>query len=109
MARFPLFPQGQLAALAGRLGECGTGFDIAFLRREWPGVFEAARKAEAAVHADPRTARFYAKRALALAVAWAFKHDPALWDKVRYRDCLALRREQPAVRMNRFIQDKAGT
>jgi hypothetical protein len=39
-------------------------------------VFEAAGKAEAAAHADPRTACFYARRALELAVAWAYKHDP---------------------------------
>ena len=42
---------------------------FAFLRREWPAVFDAAAKAEAAVHADPRTACFYARRALELAVA----------------------------------------
>ena len=48
---------------------------FAFLQREWPAVFEAAGKAEAAVHADPRTACFYARRALELAVAWAYKYD----------------------------------
>ena len=60
---------------------------FAFLQREWPGVFEAAGKAEAAVHADPRTACFYARRALELAVAWAYKHDPAL--KLPYQDNLS--------------------
>ncbi len=60
---------------------------FAFLQREWPGVFEAAGKAEAAVHADPRTACFYARRALELAVAWAFKHDPAL--KLPYQENLS--------------------
>jgi type I restriction enzyme R subunit len=49
-----------------------------FLQREWTAVFEAASKAEGAVHADPRTACFYARRALELAVSWAFKHDPGL-------------------------------
>jgi type I restriction enzyme R subunit len=49
-----------------------------FLQREWPDVFDAASKAEAAVHADPRTACFYARRALELGVKWAFKYDPAL-------------------------------
>ena len=57
---------------------------FAFLQREWPGVFEAAGKAEAAVYADPRAACFYARRALELAVTWAFKYDPAL--KVPYQD-----------------------
>jgi type I restriction enzyme R subunit len=43
-----------------------------FLQREWPDVFEAAGKAEAAVHPDPRTACFYARRALELLVAWMY-------------------------------------
>ncbi len=34
--------------------------------------------------------------------------DPALWDTTRYRDFLALRREQLAARMNAFIKEKAG-
>jgi type I restriction enzyme R subunit len=60
---------------------------FAFLQREWPSVLEAAGKAEAAVHADPRTACFYARRGLELAVAWAYKHDPAL--KLPYQDKLS--------------------
>ena len=32
-------------------------------------------KRGSAVHSDPRTACFYARRALELAVAWAYKHD----------------------------------
>jgi type I restriction enzyme, R subunit len=51
---------------------------FAFLQAEWSAVFEAAEKAEAAVHADPRTACFYAHRSLELAVAWLYKHDPFL-------------------------------
>jgi type I restriction enzyme R subunit len=43
---------------------------FAFLQREWPDVHDAAGKAAAAVHPDPRTACFYARRALQLAVAW---------------------------------------
>ncbi len=46
--------------------------------REWGAVFEAAARAEASVYGDPRTACFYARRALELAVSWAYKHDPAL-------------------------------
>ncbi len=34
--------------------------------------------------------------------------DAALWDVSRFRDFLALRREQLAAKMNAFIQDKAG-
>jgi type I restriction enzyme R subunit len=58
-----------------------------FLEREWPAVFEAAARAEMAVRADPRTACFYARRALELAVTWAYKYDAAL--KLPYQDNLS--------------------
>jgi len=60
---------------------------FAFLDAEWPAVFEAARQAESAARGDPRTACFYARRALELAVHWAYKHDPAL--KLPYQDNLS--------------------
>lgn len=65
-----------------------------FLQREWSAVFEAAAKAEAAVHADPRTACFYARRALELAVSWAYKHDAAL--KLPYQDNLSALIHEPS-------------
>ncbi|MGH6897944.1 MAG: DEAD/DEAH box helicase family protein [Geminicoccaceae bacterium] len=65
-----------------------------FLQREWTAVFEAASKAESAVHADPRTACFYARRALELAVSWAFKHDAAL--KLPYQDNLSALIHEPS-------------
>ena len=68
-----------------------------FLRREWPAVFEAASKAESAVHADPRTACFYARRTLELAVAWAYKHDPAL--KLPYQDNLSALIHDPSFKL----------
>lgn len=34
-----------------------------FLQREWPGIFDAAGKAELALRTDPRTACFCARRA----------------------------------------------
>lgn len=58
-----------------------------FLQGEWPAVFEAASKTEAAVHSDPRTACFYARRTLELAVGWAYKHDAAL--RLPYQDNLS--------------------
>jgi len=61
--------------------------NFVFLQREWSAVFDAAARAEAAVHADPRSACFYARRALELAVAWAYKYDPAL--KLPYQDNLS--------------------
>lgn len=57
-------------------------------------VFDAASKAEAAVHADPRTACFYARRALELAVSWAFKHDAGL--KLPYQDNLSALIHEPS-------------
>ncbi|HXH05346.1 MAG TPA: DEAD/DEAH box helicase family protein [Vicinamibacterales bacterium] len=67
---------------------------FAFLQTEWPAVFEAAAKAEGAVHADPRTACFYARRALELALHWAFKHDPAL--RLPYQDNLSALIHEPS-------------
>ena len=67
---------------------------FSFLQREWPAVFEAAGKAEAAVYTDPRTACFYARRALELAVAWAYKHDAAL--KLPYQDNLSALIHEPS-------------
>ena len=51
---------------------------FAFLQREWADVYDAAVRAEANAHRDPRTSCFYARRALEIAVSWAFKYDPAL-------------------------------
>lgn len=67
--------------------------NFSFLAAEWPEVHEAAKKAEAAVHPDARTACFYARRALELAVHWAFKYDPAL--KVPYQDNLSALLHEP--------------
>ncbi len=67
---------------------------FAFLEHEWTTVFEAASKAEAAIHADPRTACFYARRALELAVNWAYKHDAAL--RLPYQDNLSALIHEPS-------------
>ncbi|HER19667.1 MAG TPA: DUF4145 domain-containing protein, partial [Chromatiales bacterium] len=67
---------------------------FSLLQREWAAVFEAASKAEAAVCADPRTACFYARRALELAVGWAFKHDAAL--RLPYQDNLSALIHEPS-------------
>ncbi len=64
-----------------------------FLQAEWPTVFEAAAKAEEAVHSDPRTACFYARRSLELTIAWLFKHDPSL--KLPYQDNLSALIHEP--------------
>ena len=67
---------------------------FAFLSSEWPDVFDAASRAESAVRADPRTACFYARRALELAVNWAYKHDAAL--TLPYQDSLSALIHEPS-------------
>ncbi len=66
---------------------------FAFLAAEWPTVAEAAGKAAAVTESDPRTACFYARRALELAVHWIFTHDPAL--KLPYQDNLSALVHEP--------------
>lgn len=65
-----------------------------FLGNEWPQVASTAMRAEASAYPDPRTACFYARRALELAVAWAYKHDPAL--KLPYQDNLSALLHEPS-------------
>jgi type I restriction enzyme R subunit len=65
-----------------------------FLRNEWPAVEDAATRSEVAVYADPRTACFYARRALELAVSWAYKYDAAL--KLPYQDNLSALIHEPS-------------
>ncbi len=66
---------------------------FSFLQPEWPSVFEAASRAADAAYPDPRTACFYARRALELAVAWAYKHDAAL--RLPYQDNLSALIHEP--------------
>lgn len=63
---------------------------------EWGDVDEAARRAESAVKSDPRTACFYARRTLELAVRWTFKADAAL--KIPYQDNLSALIHEPTFR-----------
>ncbi len=64
-----------------------------FLDGEWPEVAAAAARAEALAHTDPRTACFYARRALELAVRWVFKHDPSV--RLPYQDNLSALLHEP--------------
>lgn len=51
---------------------------FAFLEAEWAEIATDAKKAEAAAHPDPRTACFYARRALELAMQWLYRVEPSL-------------------------------
>src|SRR6266446_2443962 len=68
--------------------------NFAFLQVEFPAPFEAAVKTESLVHSDPRTACFYARRALELAVAWAYKSDASL--RLPYQDNLSALIHEPS-------------
>src|SRR5262249_32296348 len=64
-----------------------------FLAAEWPDVYEAATKAEAAALPDPRTSCFYARRSLESLGHWVYKHDAAL--RLPYQDNLSALIHEP--------------
>lgn len=64
-----------------------------FLQAEFPTVYESAKKAVDAVYPDPRTACFYARRALELTVNWVYKHDNSL--ELPYQDNLSTLIHEP--------------
>ena len=49
--------------------------NFTFLQPDWPELLAEARRAEAAALSDPRTACFYARHTLELAVAWLFQAE----------------------------------
>ncbi|MDP2094422.1 MAG: DEAD/DEAH box helicase family protein [Hydrogenophaga sp.] len=49
--------------------------NFAFLQTGWPELLADAQRAEVACHTDPRTACFYARRTLELAVAWLYRAE----------------------------------
>ena len=49
--------------------------NFAFLHTEWPALRAEAFRAEQAALADPRTACFYARRSIELAVTWLFQAE----------------------------------
>lgn len=64
-----------------------------FLGHEWTAVAESAAKAESLAHSDPRTACFYARRTLELAVTWLYQNDGTL--KLPYQDNLSALLHEP--------------
>ncbi|QEE61507.1 DUF4145 domain-containing protein [Salinibacterium sp. dk2585] len=53
-----------------------SNFD--FVRTEWPAIADEARRAEFYTHGDPRSALFYARRTIELAVTWMYRADATL-------------------------------
>jgi len=70
--------------------------NFAFLKAEWPDLYDAATKAESQVYPDSRSSCFHARRALELAVHWLYKHDAAL--KLPYQDHLSALIHAPSFR-----------
>jgi len=68
-----------------------------FLQAEFPAVYESANKAFNAVYPDPRTACFYARRALELTVNWLYKHDNSL--ELPYQDNLSALIHEPTFKI----------
>ena len=60
---------------------------FAFLHPEWPELCDSATKTENLAYPDPRTACFYARRALEIAVRWLYQHDGTL--QLPYQDNLS--------------------
>jgi len=70
--------------------------NFAFLQPEWLLIHESATKAESMANTDARTACFYTRRALELAIAWLYKYEPAL--KLPYQDHLSALIHEPSFR-----------
>lgn len=70
--------------------------NFSFLQDEWPELHTSAKQAEALIVADPRSACFYARRTLELAVQWLYTHDTAL--TLPYQDHLSALIHEPTFR-----------
>ena len=69
---------------------------FAFLSAEFPEVFAHASKAESLALSDPRSACFYARLALEVAVAWIYQRDGTLRDP--FETTLSARIHEPTFR-----------
>jgi type I restriction enzyme R subunit len=81
--------------------------NFAFLRAEWPQLYDAAARAEQLAAIDPRAGCFYARRCLELALGWLYDADASL--SRPYRDDLSARLWEPSFRalVGTDIQTKA--
>ena len=67
-----------------------------FLKPEWPDLHDSAGRAESFAYTDARTACFYARQTLEIAVHWLYKHDPAF--KLPYQEHLSALIHEPTFR-----------
>jgi type I restriction enzyme R subunit len=68
-----------------------------FLKPEFPTIYESAQKAFRIAHRDPRTACFYARRAVELTVNWLYKYDNSL--QLPYQDNLSALIHEPTFKI----------
>ncbi len=66
---------------------------FSFLEPDFPLIYESATSAWDTAHPDPRTACFYSRRALELAVNWLYKYDGSL--QLPYQDNLSALVHEP--------------
>ena len=72
--------------------------NFTFLQTQWPDLYTSARRVEGYVQSDPRSACFYARRTLELAVQWLYSHDAAF--QYPYDDNLAALLHEASFRNN---------
>ncbi|GHJ11130.1 restriction endonuclease subunit R [Micromonospora humidisoli] len=70
--------------------------NFAFLRSEWPDLYDEALRAERLAVADPRGSCFYSRRTLELALGWLFDADATL--RRPYRNDLSAKIHEPTLR-----------
>ncbi|WP_200302646.1 DEAD/DEAH box helicase family protein [Streptomyces adelaidensis] len=76
---------------AQNAGRAAAG-NFAFLRTEWPVLYDEATRAERLIHVDPRTACFYARRAIEIAARWMYDTDSSLHEPYK-KDLAAMLHE----------------
>lgn len=62
-----------------------TASNFSLLQAEWPALHAEAVRAEQATWTDPRTACFYARRTLELAIVWLFQAEGGRGGSLRLR------------------------
>ncbi|WP_030734019.1 DEAD/DEAH box helicase family protein [Streptomyces griseus] len=82
-------------AAADNIGRTSGG-NFAFLRAEWPALYDEATRAERLIHHDPRAACFYARRAVEIAARWMYDKDTSLSEP--YKKDLAAMLHEPSFR-----------
>ncbi|MFF0511068.1 DEAD/DEAH box helicase family protein [Streptomyces sp. NPDC004250] len=82
-------------AAADNVGRTAGG-NFAFLRAEWPALYDEAIRAERLIHHDPRAACFYARRAIEITARWMYDKDSSLSEP--YKKDLAAMLHEPSFR-----------